>query len=200
MSVPNAFTAFSFIPITINIWLVAMVGLFLFASLTLIFLSAVDARLTIIPDESNLLIAAIGIIVAGIAHFQSLFSNFSGSFIGHYALLFGPRENIFLNRGIAIIIMILFFGTIIILSRGRGMGMGDLKLAAAASLLIGWPDIMVAVVLAFIIGALFSILLIVRGRKKMKSIIPFGPFIALGILLVIFAGEYIMNGYFYLFP
>jgi len=40
----------------------------------------------------------------------------------------------------------------------------------------------------------------VRRTKGLKSAVPFGPFIALGILLVLFFGQALMDGYFALFP
>lgn len=200
MRIPGIVNEFSFTEPISGFWVWSLITILILAALTLIFLSAVDARLSIIPDQSNLLIAFLGICVTIILYREGWFHDFSGSFLGHYALLFGVRENIFLNRGIAFGAMLVFFGAIILFTRGKGMGMGDLKLALAGALLIGFPDIIIAIALGFILGSIFSILLIARQKKTMKSMVPFGPFIALGMLLVMVLGEEIMHGYFALFP
>ena len=79
------------------------------------------------------------------------------------------------------------------------MGFGDVKLAAALGLFIGWPDIMLALGLAFVIGGLLSTTLIVIKLRTMKDYLPFGPFIALGFTLIFFFGEKLMSLYFAFF-
>jgi len=182
------------------LWYFLLTGIFVLVSLALILISAIDFRLRIIPDQSNVLIAVLGLAAIIIIDYHDLFTDISGSFIGHYALLFGWRENIWINHLAGAVFGLIFFGLIIFFSRGRGMGVGDLKLAGAAGLLLGWPDIAVALALAFIVGAIGSIILLVRRTKGLKSAVPFGPFIALGILLVLFFGQALMDGYFALFP
>ncbi|BCX15785.1 MAG: hypothetical protein KatS3mg098_014 [Candidatus Parcubacteria bacterium] len=60
------------------------------------------------------------------------------------------------------------------------MGMGDVKLIFALGLLFGWPDILLIIFVAFILGALVSLILILLGKKKVSDLVPFGPFIVLG--------------------
>lgn len=77
----------------------------------------------------------------------------------------------------------------LLLSAGSGekwMGMGDAYVAMLAGALIGWPNIFWALVLAFTLGAVWGIVLILGRKKTMKSQIPFAPFIVLGTMLVIF--------------
>jgi len=182
------------------IWYFLLAGIFILVSLTLILISAIDLRLRIIPDQSNILIAVLGLAAILIFGYYDLFGDLKGSFLGHYALLFGLRENVWINHLAGALFGLAFFGLIIILSRGRGMGIGDLKLAAALGLFFGWPDIALALALAFIAGAIGSIILLVRRKKGLKSAVPFGPFIALGALLILFFGQTLMDGYFTLFP
>lgn len=180
-------------------WYYWLIAIYLLAALTLILLSIIDFRLKIIPDQANILIASLGILLVLVSSFYGLFSSQLNSFLGHYSQLFGFMENIWLNKFAGVIFGLVFFGVLIYLSRGRGMGMGDLKLALALGLLLGWPDIILSVVLAFISGAFWSIILIILGRKKFKSTVPFGPFIALGALVTIFFGRDIMDLYFSIF-
>ena len=93
----------------------------------------------------------------------------------------------------------IFFGAIILLSRGKAMGWGDFKLVGALGLIFGWPDILMVILLAFITGALVSIVVLIGKKKKMKDAIPFGPFLTTGAALTFFFGYQIIGGYFKLF-
>jgi prepilin signal peptidase PulO-like enzyme (type II secretory pathway) len=173
--------------------------IWLLAILTFILLALIDLRLKVIPDQLNLFLVILGLAMAGIRSFYELFSLVQGSFLGHYALLFGLRGNIWINYLAAFLFGIALFGALIVLSRGRGMGVGDLKLAGALGVLLGWPDVFFALIFAFIIGALWSLGLIIAKKKTLKDMIPFGPFMALGALTVVFLGKQILNGYFQIF-
>ncbi len=164
-----------------------------------ILLSVIDWRFTIIPDELNVAIGILGIIKIASFYFYDKFSFNLGTFLDGYAQLFGFRENILTNHAVAAAFGILFFGTIIYVTRGRGMGMGDLKLAAALGLLLGWPDILVAILLSFMLGASYSIFKIVFGGLHLKDAVPFGPFIVLGVIVTLFWGADILRAYFTLF-
>lgn len=78
-----------------------------------------------------------------------------------------------------------------------GMGMGDVKLAGAFGLYLGWPGSMIALFLAFILGGVISVALIATRRIGRKQHIPFGPFLALGALIVLIWGQLIWNSYWY---
>jgi leader peptidase (prepilin peptidase)/N-methyltransferase len=74
----------------------------------------------------------------------------------------------------------------------RGMGFGDVKLAAFIGIAagrFGWRVALLAVFAAFILGGLAAVALLVVGRKGRKESIPFGPALAAGTVLAIFAGE-----------
>ena len=88
-----------------------------------------------------------------------------------------------------------FFLAIVLLSRGRWMGVGDIKLAFLMGLLLGWPDILVALFLAFFIGAVVGLGLMVSGQKGLKSEIPFGPFLVTGTFLALFWGNELLDWY-----
>jgi len=92
-----------------------------------------------------------------------------------------------------------FFLFLVLVTRGRGMGRGDVKLALLLGLILGWPDILLALFLAFCLGALVGLGLIAAGRKTMKSQIPFGPFLIAGTLLAVFFGPAIIDYYFRFF-
>jgi len=92
-----------------------------------------------------------------------------------------------------------FFLAIIIISKGKWMGFGDVKLAFFMGLLLGFPNILVALFFAFLIGAIIGIGLILAKRKTLKSEVPFGPFLVAGTFIAMFWGQAIIFWYLRLF-
>lgn len=77
----------------------------------------------------------------------------------------------------------------------RGMGMGDVKLAAVMGLYLG-RAVAPALLIGFAAGAIYGLALIARhGSEARKRAVPFGPFLALGGLAGIFAGDEIVDWY-----
>ncbi|MGN8245521.1 prepilin peptidase [Cellulomonas soli] len=79
-----------------------------------------------------------------------------------------------------------------------GMGFGDVKLAGVLGLYLGWfgwSALAFGWFAAYLLGGLFSIGLLVAGRAGRKSAIPFGPWMLLGALVGIAAGEAVGQWY-----
>lgn len=89
----------------------------------------------------------------------------------------------------------LFFFAIFLISRGKWLGFGDVKLAFFMGLFLGFPKILVAFFLSFFLGAIIGIGLILAGRKKLKSEIPFGPFLVTATFLALFWGDRVVEWY-----
>lgn len=81
-----------------------------------------------------------------------------------------------------------------VVSRG-GMGGGDIKLALVIGLYVGWPQILLVLFLSFLLGSIVGLALVVRGRKKMKEAVPFGPFLAVASYIVMLWGPGIIAWY-----
>ncbi len=81
------------------------------------------------------------------------------------------------------------------ISRGTWVGGGDLRLGLFTGVFLGWELGLLAIILSYIIGAIFSIFLIVKGKASRKTAIAFGPFMVMGILISFFYGEEIINWY-----
>ena len=88
-----------------------------------------------------------------------------------------------------------FFFIIWAVSKGKWMGFGDVKLALFMGLFLGWPNILTALFFAFIAGAIIGLILIALQKKKIKSEVPFGPFLIAGTFFALFWGEKIFNWY-----
>ena len=79
-----------------------------------------------------------------------------------------------------------------------GMGLGDVKLAGVLGLVLaylGWGPLAVGAFGAFVLGGTFAIGLIVVGRAKRGSGIPFGPWVLGGAWLGVFFGQPLLDGY-----
>lgn len=78
----------------------------------------------------------------------------------------------------------------------RGMGMGDVKLAGVMGLCLG-RAVAPAVLIALIAGVLVGGVIIARlgARAGRKTAVPFGPFLALGAVVALFAGDAIVDWY-----
>jgi leader peptidase (prepilin peptidase)/N-methyltransferase len=90
-------------------------------------------------------------------------------------------------------VICLFFWLQIVLSNGRWLGSGDLLLGLLMGVTLGWPRAVVALILAYWLGALISLGLVVAQRKNFNSQIPFGPFLMLGLVIVWFFGDYLLK-------
>ncbi len=120
------------------------------------------------------------------------------SFFSPFNLFSMPFDNLHT------VIMFLLSGPIVALplyllwlfSGGRAMGFGDVKLAVGVGYLLGISGGFTALLLGFWSGAVVSIFLLLQPAKSkisMKSEVPFGPFIALGSIIVMLMSLSISN-------
>lgn len=160
--------------------------------------SVIDLRHYVIPDGATIALVVIGAAMTWLEHIglTGQISVVQGSFLGGYAYIFSFTQNVLLGHIAAAIALGAAFSLIILISRGRSMGWGDAKLAAAVGLMLGWPDAIFAIMIAFIIGALAGVSLMVLKVKTMKDALPFGPFISVGVMMIVFFGFEIMVAYF----
>ncbi|MCF8206017.1 MAG: A24 family peptidase [Methylotenera sp.] len=77
----------------------------------------------------------------------------------------------------------------------EGMGYGDFKLLAALGAWLGWQMILPIVLGASAIGAVVGIILKMNARLREGRYVPFGPFLAGGGLVVLFAGQATVLGW-----
>jgi leader peptidase (prepilin peptidase) / N-methyltransferase len=82
------------------------------------------------------------------------------------------------------------------LARPGAMGMGDVKLAGVMGLFLG-SAVAPAMLLALLAGVLYGALLATRtgARQAGKTAVPFGPFLAFGSFVAVFAGAPIVDWY-----
>jgi leader peptidase (prepilin peptidase) / N-methyltransferase len=77
-----------------------------------------------------------------------------------------------------------------------GMGMGDVKLAGMMGLFLGAavaPALLVALLAGVVLGA--GVIARKGAHEGRKTAVPFGPFLALGALVAVFAGPQLVHVY-----
>lgn len=101
----------------------------------------------------------------------------------------------FSNSLVAALLAAGFFMVLVVVSRGKWMGLGDVKMALFMGLVLGWPNILAALLIAFVAGAVVGIVLIFAQKKTLKSELPFGPFLSAATLISIFWADKLINWY-----
>ena len=153
--------------------------LFCVCSSILIVIAVIDERTQEIPVGLNIAIAILGIIRVILSLTHAVYSSEPW-----YAYVIGA----FVVSGLFLII--------VLVTKGRGMGGGDVKLMAAAGLLLGWKHIILAMMIGCVLGSAIHIVRMNVGKKKKKSrVLAFGPYLAMGIYLTILFGNPIIEWY-----
>ncbi len=134
----------------------------------LLTLAVIDWRTFEIPNGLNLAIAVLGVI-------QLVFdwSNWALYLIGLCC--------------VSAVFLLLHLVT-----SGQGIGLGDVKLMAAAGLLLGWQRILLATLLGSVLGSVIHLIRMSRGAGRRLA---FGPYLAAGIWLSALFGEPIIAAY-----
>lgn len=148
----------------------------------LIIIFVYDLKNYIIPDK--VVLPAVGLALA-----YNLFSVLIGDF----------SWQVFWGRIFAGFWPALFFFLLFFVSQGKWMGFGDVKLAFLMGLLLGPVKVITALYTAFITGAVIGLWLVIFGRKKIKSEMPFGPFLIAGTYLAMIFGNSLSAWYFKIF-
>lgn len=136
---------------------------------TLIIIAVYDAKWSLIPDSFTLALT-----IASVA-----------------ALLVQPLDLI--SSGLGIVVGCGLFLVQYLLSKGAWVGSGDIFLGGALGLLLGWRMMLGALAVSYIVGALVTLPLLLRGKGK--SMIPFGPFLAFASWVVWLWGPQLWQWY-----
>jgi len=87
------------------------------------------------------------------------------------------------------------FGAIYLITRGAGLGLGDVKLAAALGTFLGLHNSIAAFAAAFVIGAVLALPVLAMRRRRGRDVLPFGPFLVIGALIMTFAPDLVFAPY-----
>ena len=168
-------TGVIFAGLLLRFGLTPILPFYLVVSSLLIAMSVYDFKHKIIPDGMSYTFIILSFIFLFISHPLTEICSLPISL----DLIAGP-------------ILFAFFAFFWLVSGGRWMGFGDAKLAIGVGFLLGFSGGVFAIMLAFWIGAIVSLLLILLQKIKisklklsLKSEIPFAPFIILALFIQI---------------
>ena len=162
----------------------AIVPVFWLAVAGLVLGTFVDFDFLIIPDRVTLGGIVAGLLISpfvpalhhAVTWYGSLLASLLGAVVG-WGLLWG----------IALLGRAIF--------RRDAMGFGDVKLLGAIGAFLGWRAVLFVVMISSFFGSVVGILLVLAGTKKLKSRIPYGPYLALAALIWILWGQSLWNLY-----
>ncbi|MFV8248664.1 prepilin peptidase [Bdellovibrio bacteriovorus] len=84
-------------------------------------------------------------------------------------------------------------------TKNEGMGGGDIKLLAWIGAIVGWKAIPFVIMTSAIVGSVIGLIAARKQKAGLKTVIPFGPYLALGAVIYLFGGEAIALWYLGLF-
>lgn len=86
-------------------------------------------------------------------------------------------------------------GILLLFALFGGMGVGDVKLFALLGWVIGFPNVILAFLIACLLGSVVGGMLMLVGLIKRKQRIPFGPWLVVGALISYGYGSHIIGAY-----
>lgn len=146
----------------------------------LIVVSFIDFDLMILPDVFTLSGIVLGLVGAALNPERDFLSSLYGVLIG---------------GGFLWLVAYLY----LLIRKEEGMGGGDIKLLAWIGAVLGWPAVPFVVLASSLVGSVVGLSLALRGEAGLKSVIPFGPYLALAAILFLLGGERIGLWYISLF-
>lgn len=139
----------------------------------------IDLEHMYIPDRFQIIILILGTVAVFFDNFTVWYDHLIGCFVGGGVFL------------------LLYFGAIWLLKK-EGIGFGDVKLAFVTGLLLGWQRFLLAIFIASLSACLVLIPRRLTSKQSEKEY-PFAPFIAMGVLIAMLFGAFIIEWYINLF-
>lgn len=136
-----------------------------------------DIRYQIIPDEMQIVLFMLG--VSKIVYMNLFLRG---------ASMLGVSQDLGMQMVYGAVVMSPLL-LVFLITRGRGMGFGDVKLAFVMGLILGLLSGFLALYVGFVVGGLVGGVLLLTKKGKRKTKIAFGPFLILGMYLLMFFEE-----------
>jgi leader peptidase (prepilin peptidase)/N-methyltransferase len=147
-----------------------------FAALALVYfliaLGFIDAHTQLLPDSLTLPLLWLGLLV-----------NLNG--------VFAPLPDAVIGAAAGYLVLWSIYWIFRLATGKDGLGYGDFKLLAALGAWLGWQALPLILVLASCVGALVGIAMVLLRKQSKDQTIPFGPYLALGGLLMLLYGKFL---------
>lgn len=154
---------------TLEVWVILAKILFISFVLCAIF---IDYKTFLLPDELTLPLLWFGLLVNIHGMLSgSLANSVVGAAVGYFSLWF-------------------VFWAFKLVTRRDGMGYGDFKFLAAILAWLGIGGFIPILFIAPLLGILYFLVVYLCGKQKINHPIPFGPFLGIAAILVLFFGNY----------
>ena len=88
---------------------------------------------------------------------------------------------------------IIFFGGQYIVTSGKGIGAGEILFALFMGALLGWPNILIAIGIGYVIGAIVSLLLIALHKMNDQGTVPLVVYLSIGTMITLLWGDAILQ-------
>ncbi|MFJ9534639.1 prepilin peptidase [Herbaspirillum sp. NPDC101396] len=138
----------------------------------LIALGFIDAHTQLLPDSLTLPLLWLGLLV-----------NLDGVFV--------PLADAVMGAAAGYLVLWSIYWIFRLATGKEGMGYGDFKLLAALGAWLGWQALPLILVLASCVGALVGIAMVLLRKQSKDQTIPFGPYLALGGVLMLLYGKFL---------
>ena len=168
--------ALMYLKVGVSITLVEYL-VFVFGLLTI---SVIDLKHLLIPD----IISIPGILIGVLGSLINPEREFLDSLIG-----------VILGGGIFWVAGSAYY----LVRKEHGIGGGDIKLLAWIGAVLGWASVPFVILFSSVIGTIVGLGVIIKTKGGMRSMLPFGPFLAVAGIVYILVGEQISRWYTKLF-
>jgi len=145
----------------------------------------IDLEIQILPDVIDLPGVAIGLVV-GAMHFGAMYDGLLLS-----KTLLESVAGAITGAGILLTIALSYK----LIRKVEGMGLGDVKMMAMLGAVLGWEPLFPLLLIASISGAIVGIFVAAKSEKGMKVAVPFGVFLGLAFLVILFFGQVLWEWY-----
>ncbi len=138
-----------------------------------------DFRYQIIPDEMQIALALMGLVRFFYLTVNIYLPIWPQIYNPEYFLLIGQM---ILGGFIVAVPLLMIF----LVTKGKGMGFGDVKLTFNMGIVLGLWNGLYALYIGFISGGIVGAIILLLRRGGLKSKIAFGPFLILGMYIMLF--------------
>lgn len=150
----------------------------------LIVITFIDLDFLIIPDRITLAGIPLGL-AAGCFVLPDPFMR--ASLLGYKASIIGALSGFIFYFLMAELSIRLF--------KKEGMGGGDIKLMTMIGGFMGWKSVILTTFAGSLLGSIGGVIFMVAKGKGRGTLIPFGPFLAVGAMICLFFGQEILRWY-----
>lgn len=145
----------------------------------------IDLEWQILPDVIDLPGVVVGLVV-GALHLGAIYPHFILS-----KTLLESIAGAALGAGVLLAIGMSYK----LLRKVEGMGLGDVKMMAMLGAVLGWEPLFPLLLIASIAGSIVGVIVAAKSPDGLKVAVPFGVFLGLAFLVVMFFGPTLWEWY-----